>query len=51
VQVIPEQEIERPKRAISLERLAVAQGIQLKKHGEIPSLGGATRRGRDNLKG
>jgi len=31
---IPEQEIERLKREISLERLAVAKGIQLKKHGE-----------------
>jgi len=31
---IPEEEIERLKREISLERLAVAKGIQLKKHGE-----------------
>jgi DNA primase len=31
---IPEEEIERLKSQISLERLAVAKGIQLKKHGE-----------------
>jgi DNA primase len=31
---IPEEEIERLKREISVERLAVAKGIQLKKHGE-----------------
>ena len=31
---IAEEEIERLKREISLERLAVAKGIQLKKHGE-----------------
>src|SRR6478609_1538858 len=31
---IPEEEIERLKREISLERLASAKGIQLKKHGE-----------------
>jgi DNA primase len=31
---IPESEIERLKREISLERLASAKGIQLKKHGE-----------------
>jgi DNA primase len=31
---IPEEEIERLKREISLERLAVAKGIKLKKHGE-----------------
>ncbi|MEO8904209.1 MAG: CHC2 zinc finger domain-containing protein [Polyangiaceae bacterium] len=31
---IPEEEIERLKSQISLERLALAKGIQLKKHGE-----------------
>jgi DNA primase len=31
---IPEEEIERLKSQISLERLAVAKGIKLKKHGE-----------------
>jgi len=31
---IPEEEIERLKREISIERLAVAKGIQLKQHGE-----------------
>jgi len=31
---IPEEEIERLKREVSLERLAEAKGIKLKKHGE-----------------
>src|SRR5690606_22342496 len=31
---IPEEEIERLKTEISLERLAEAQGVKLKKHGE-----------------
>jgi DNA primase len=31
---IPEEEIERLKSQISLERLAVAKGVKLKKHGE-----------------
>jgi len=31
---IPEEEIERLKGEISIERLAVAKGVQLKKHGE-----------------
>jgi len=31
---IPEEEIERLKREISVERLAVAKGVKLKKHGE-----------------
>ena len=31
---IPEEEIERIKREISVERLAVAKGVKLKKHGE-----------------
>lgn len=31
---IPEEEIERMKREISLERLAEAKGVKLKQHGE-----------------
>jgi len=31
---IPEEEIERLKREISVERLALAKGIKLKQHGE-----------------
>lgn len=31
---IPDEEIERLKREISLERLAEAKGVKLKKHGE-----------------
>ena len=31
---IPEEEIERLKSQISLERLALAKGVKLKKHGE-----------------